>query len=74
MLSDRLPSYATETIDIECRLPDVPDSAAEDAKWREIASTSRRTDFPTPPGYKPLTVFEIAFGMDRLVALANGAL
>lgn len=72
--SDRLPSYATETIDIECRLPDVPDSAAEDAKWREVASTSRRTDFPTPPGYKPLKVFEIAFGMDRMVALANGTL
>lgn len=64
--SDRLPSYATETIDIECLQPN--------GEWREVASTSRRTDFPEIPGFKPLKVVEIALGMDRLVALANGRL
>lgn len=64
--SDRLPAYATETVDIECLTPQ--------GEWREVASTSRRTDFPTVPGYKPLKVVEIAFGADRMVALANGAL
>jgi glycyl-tRNA synthetase len=64
--SDRLPPYATETIDIECLLPN--------GEWREVASTSRRTDFPSVPGFKPCRVFEIAFGMDRMVALTNGAL
>lgn len=64
--SDRLPSYATETVDIECRQPD--------GEWREVASTSRRTDFPTVPGFKPCKVVELAFGMDRLVALANRGL
>jgi glycyl-tRNA synthetase len=64
--SDRLPSYATETVDIECRQPD--------GEWREVASTSRRTDFPAVPGFKPCKVVELAFGVDRLVALANGAL
>ncbi len=61
--SDRLPSYSTETIDIEVKTPE--------GEWREVASTSRRTDFPTPPGYNPMNVFEIAFGMDRMVALTN---
>jgi len=61
--SDRLPSYSAETIDIECLTPE--------GEWREVASTSRRTDFPTPNGHMPLIVFEIAFGMDRMVALAN---
>jgi len=64
--SDRLPSYATETVDIECLLPN--------GDWREVASTSRRTDFPEIPGFKPLKVVEIAFGADRMVALANGKL
>jgi seryl-tRNA synthetase len=62
--SDRLPAYSTETVDIECLLPN--------GEWREVASTSRRTDFPTPPGLKPLKVVEFAFGMDRMVAIANG--
>lgn len=61
--SDRLPSYSTETIDIECLTPE--------GEWREVASTSRRTDFPTPNGHVPLIVFEIAFGMDRMIALTN---
>lgn len=64
--SDRLPSYSTETVDIECLLPN--------GDWREVASTSRRTDFPGIPGHKPMKVVEIAFGADRLVALANGRL
>lgn len=64
--SDRLPSYATETVDIECLLPN--------GEWREVASTSRRTDFPAIPSFKPLKVVEIAFGMDRMVAIANGGL
>lgn len=64
--SDRLPSYSTETVDIECLLPN--------GDWREVASTSRRTDFPTPPAYRPLKVFEIAFGMDRMVTIAQGSL
>lgn len=64
--SDRLPSYASETVDLECLQPD--------GEWREVASTSRRTDFPQVPGFKPCRVVEIAFGMDRMVALANGAL
>ena len=64
--SDRLPSYSAETVDIECLTPQ--------GEWREVASTSRRTDFPAIPGYKPLKVVEIAFGADRMVALANGAL
>lgn len=70
--TDRRPSYSQETIDIECLLPKA-DQADEDV-WREVASTSRRTDFPQIPGHKPLKVFEIAFGADRLVALANGRL
>jgi glycyl-tRNA synthetase (class II) len=61
--SDRLPSYATETIDIEVK--------TDDGDWREIASTSRRTDFPEIPGFKyQNTCFEVAFGLDRLVALS----
>jgi glycyl-tRNA synthetase len=64
--SDRLPPYATETTDIECRL--------DNGDWREVASTSRRTDFPEVPGFKPCLVFEIAFGMDRMVALSQGGL
>lgn len=70
--SDRIPSYATETVDIECLLPKA-DPADKDV-WREVASTSRRTDFPQIPGHKPLKVVELAFGADRLVALANGRL
>lgn len=70
--SDRLPSYATETIDIECLLPKA--DPTDDDVWREVASTSRRTDFPEIPGHKPLKVVEFAFGADRLVALANGRL
>ena len=64
--TERVPSYSEETVDVECLLPD--------GEWREVASTSRRTDFPGIPGQKPCRVFEVAFGMDRMTALANGAL
>lgn len=63
--SDRLPSYATETVDIEVLLAN--------GEWREVASTSRRTDFPKVAGFnKPVLCFEIAFGMDRMVAITQG--
>lgn len=65
--SDRLPSYSEETIDIEAWVADGKGSG----EWREVASTSRRVDFPDIPGHKhAYNVFEIAFGLDRLVALA----
>lgn len=64
--TERVPAYSMETVDVECRLPD--------GEWREVASTSRRRDFPEIPGQKPLTVFEVAFGADRMVALAQGGL
>ncbi len=62
--SDRLPAYATETVDIEV--------VTDEGDWREVASTSRRTDFPAIPGMKfNCMCFEVAFGLDRLVALAR---
>jgi glycyl-tRNA synthetase len=64
--SDRLPAYSTETVDIEV--------LQGNHEWREVASTSRRTDFPVVPGFKPCNVFEVAFGMDRMVALSQGGL
>jgi len=61
--SDRLPSYSTETIDIEV--------LTDNGDWREIASTSRRTDFPPVADLKfRCLCFEVAFGLDRLVALS----
>jgi glycyl-tRNA synthetase len=64
--SDRLPGYSKETVDIEV--------LQGNREWREVASTSRRTDFPVVPGFKPCNVFEVAFGMDRMVALSQGGL
>jgi glycyl-tRNA synthetase len=64
--SDRLPAYSTETVDIEV--------LQDENEWREVASTSKRTDFPTIPGFKPCNVFEVAFGMDRMVVLSQGGL
>lgn len=79
--SDRLPSYSRETIDLECDLG-VSDMSIETVRdlmalkveneWREVASTSLRTDFPAIPAHKPYEVFEIALGIDRLVAIAQG--
>lgn len=61
--SDRLPSYSSETIDIEV--------LTDSGDWREVASTSRRNDAPVIPGHKPLKNLEIAFGMDRMVVLSD---
>jgi glycyl-tRNA synthetase (class II) len=71
--SDRLPSYATETIDIE----GMWHGGAERDEWKEVASTSKRIDFPAFEPYphttdkNTLVVFEVAIGLDRLVALCN---
>jgi glycyl-tRNA synthetase len=80
--SDRLPSYSRETIDLECDLgivcgsydsmdSDEPQIAVVEHDWREVASTSLRTDFPSIPAHKPYEVFEVALGIDRLVAIAQ---
>lgn len=61
--SDRLPSYSSETIDIEV--------FTDDGEWREVASTSLRNDAPEIQGHKPLKNIELAFGMDRLVLLSE---
>lgn len=71
--TDRRPSYSSETIDIEVSLG-IGEKGTE--IWREIASTSRRADLPEFPGYekggkKELTVFEVAFGADRLVEILH---
>lgn len=55
--SDRLPSYAESTIDIE--------SEVKPGVWREMASCSIRTDF----GPDAL-VCEIAIGLDRVATVA----
>lgn len=61
--SDRLPTYSTETVDIEVM--------TDEGDWREVASTSRRTDFPEVPGLKfQCQCFEVAFGLDRMTALS----
>lgn len=60
--SDRLPAYSEETIDIEVLWR---------SEWKEVASTSIRTDFPVIAAQKPCKVFEVAFGMDRMVAVAQ---
>lgn len=52
--SDRLPSYSQSTLDIEVE---------HLSKWREVASISIRTDFDG------LLNLEIAFGLDRIVAI-----
>jgi glycyl-tRNA synthetase len=68
--SDRLPSYARVTKDIEVDNGD---------KWMEVASISLRTDFPgtvkfsTKKGMveKGLLVVEVAIGLDRCVYCFN---
>jgi glycyl-tRNA synthetase len=69
--SDRLPSYSTETIDIEVLWTSPTTGTPE---WKEVASTSIRTDFPDIPGQKPNRVFEVAFGIDRMVVVSQGVL
>lgn len=56
--SDRLPSYSTNTTDIEIKMLD--------GSWKELASCSIRTDFA-----EGFLVCEIAIGLDRVVHLAN---
>lgn len=64
--SDRLPSYSEVTMDLEVDNGD---------KWMEVASISRRNDFPTKVSFdtrkgrveKDVKVLEIAIGLDRLV-------
>ncbi|GLQ53814.1 aminoacyl--tRNA ligase-related protein [Devosia nitrariae] len=64
--SDRLPAYSEVTMDVEVDNGD---------KWMEVASISRRTDFPTTvpvPGKSgtremAVKVLEIAIGLDRCV-------
>lgn len=70
--SDRLPPYAEETIDIEV-FWHAPTKA--EPEWKEVCSTSRRTDFPQLPDFKKgLKLFEVAFGLDRLVMVQQGHL
>lgn len=65
--SDRLPTYAEVTMDVEVDNGD---------KWMEIASISRRTDFPERARFTgkagqvrevEVKVLEIAIGLDRCV-------
>lgn len=64
--SDRLPDYASATSDVELD---------NGEKWMEVASISRRTDFPGRASLpskagvveRGLIVVEIAIGLDRLV-------
>lgn len=65
--SDRLPSYSLNTMDIEVYNED---------KWMEIASISKRTDFPQTVKFtaknnniveKEMLVLEIAIGIDRVL-------
>jgi glycyl-tRNA synthetase len=76
--SDRLPPYATETVDIEVfwKAPSkVEGNPDYEGEWKEVCSTSRRIDFPQDHGFKKdLNVFEIAFGADRMVAVSQGHL
>ena len=51
--SDRLPSYAESTLDVEVR---------HLGKWREVASVSLRTDFAPD-----VLNLEVAVGLDRVV-------
>ncbi|MGV3576309.1 MAG: aminoacyl--tRNA ligase-related protein [Devosia sp.] len=59
--SDRLPAYSEITMDVEVDNGD---------KWMEVASISRRTDFPAiKSGSREIAVrvLEIAIGLDRCV-------
>lgn len=69
--SDRLPPYSERTDDIEVfwHAP-----TKDEPEWKEVCSMSQRKDFDRQiPGIKdPLTVFEVAFGADRMVAVSQG--
>lgn len=60
--SDRLPSYSEITQDVE-----VEWERNGVMEWKEIASISTRTDYPNAK------VLEIAFGLDRIVTIAEKA-
>lgn len=71
--SDRLPAYSEVTMDVEVDNGD---------KWMEIASISRRTDFPQTVSFPTkgggtrelaVKVLEIAIGLDRCVYCWNAA-
>lgn len=55
--SDRIPSYALSTLDVEVK---------HKKEWREVASVSIRTDFDPS-----LLNLEIAIGLDRIAVIAN---
>lgn len=65
--SDRLPSYSQVTVDVEVEV--------DDGRWLELASISRRTDFPGKVTFqgksgvveRELLVAEVAIGLDRCV-------
>lgn len=61
--SDRLPSYSKETTDLEVWHKSTVSGLQ---MYREVASVSLRTDFGDG-----LEVLEVAFGLDRLVEIAN---
>lgn len=62
--SDRLPSYSKETTDIMVWHTSTVSALG---MRREVASVSLRTDF----GVEDIEVLEVAFGLDRLVEIAN---
>lgn len=55
--SDRIPSYALSTLDVE---------AKHKKEWREMASVSIRTDFDSS-----LLNLKIAIGLDRIAVISN---
>lgn len=63
VVSDRLPSYSKETLDLEVWHKSTVSGLS---MYREVASISTRTDFGE--GFE---VLEVAFGLDRLVEIAN---
>jgi glycyl-tRNA synthetase len=65
--SDRLPSYSLRTMDVEVDVG---------ARWMEVCSISKRTDFPIKNRFQnkkkewmetDVLVLEIAIGMDRII-------
>ncbi len=57
--SDRLPSYAESTMDVEVQYRE---GAPREPEWREMCSVSIRKDFD-----EEVRVLEVAVGLDRLV-------
>lgn len=61
--SDRLPSYSTETMDVEVE--------TDHGTLMEVCSISRRIDFTHKFNNKDLSVLEIAIGLDRCLYLID---